>query len=227
MPDRDRDIDELISIAARTVGALQSVANTQVARADTNERNRLSLLHLHGAAGMYVGPMFAAIGPPGMTGSTWVVLQSLPGMPYSMGALFFAAGLLLYEATTRRNIRLEVVGLLGMALCYATIALSFAAAVALWLAEWASVSEAFASAVLGAEAVSLMLWGLRRRRPRYSLMLHLCVGWSVGFSLGVHITPDTPRPWPSFYAHGVYAHLTAILVVHLITLAVRRRRGLG
>jgi hypothetical protein len=219
------DPDELLTLAAKAVGGLQMVAQAQVKRAEVNEQNRLNLLHLHGAAGMYVGPLFAAIGASGMQGNTWAVLRLFPWMPYSMGALFFASGLLLYEATTRRMIRTEIAGLVAMASCYTIISLSFALAVLIWMCEWPSVNEGFVTSLLGAEGVAVLAWALRRRRIRHSLALHLCAGWSVGFSIGLIFANGSPEPRPSFYAHGVYAHLSAILIVHLVTLALRIRRA--
>lgn len=219
------DPDELLILAAKAVGGLHLVAQAQVKRAEVNEQNRLNLLHLHGAAGMYVGPLFAAIGTTGMQGNTWAALRLFPWMPYSMGVLFFLSGLLLYEATTRRMVRTEIAGLIAMAVCYTIISASFALAVIFWMFEWPSINEGFVTSILGAEAVAVFAWALRRRRIRHSLALHLCAGWSVGFSLGLMFADGAPEPRPSFYAHGVYAHLSAILIVHLVTLALRVRRG--
>jgi hypothetical protein len=219
------DPDELLTLATKAVGGLQMVAQAQVKRAEVNEQNRLNLLHLHGAAGMYVGPLFAAIGATGMQGTTWVALRLVPWMPYSMGVLFFLSGLLLYEATTRRMVRTEIAGLIAMATCYTIISTSFALAVVIWMCEWPSLNEAFVTSLLGAEAVAVLAWSLRRRRVRHSLALHLCAGWSVGFSIGLMVADGSPEPRPSFYAHGVYAHLSAILIVHLVTLALRVKKG--
>jgi hypothetical protein len=216
--------DEMVAAVARAVGGLQMAAVHVQAVADRSERNRLNLLHLHGAAGMYVGPLFAAIGAAGMTGSTWSVLRLLPFMPYSMGVLFFVGGTVLYEATTRRMFRTEIVGLVLMAFCYLVIAVSFAASVAVWMAEWPQQYPGFYASIGVCEAVALLLWAFRRIRMPHMVWLHLMVGWSVGFAIGLFFTGGAPEPRPSMFAHGVYAHLSAVLVVHLGTLAWKLRQ---
>jgi predicted membrane channel-forming protein YqfA (hemolysin III family) len=214
--------DDLVGALAQALGGLQMAATSAANTATRSERNRLNLLHLHGAAGMYIGPLFAAIGPSAMTGPNWAILRAIPYMPYSVGALFFVGGFVLYEATTRRAKRTEIAGLCVMAASYVTIAVSFFVSVLLWLADWGGPFAPLLATIGWAEAGSLVLWTLRRRREWPHLALHLAVGWSIGFSLGIQYAP---QPFPSWYAHGVYAHLAAILAIHLGTLIQKVRRG--
>lgn len=144
------------------------VADRQVRR---EQRNRLSLLHLHALAGMLIGPTFAAIGTEGMRAPIWLVVRLIPGTPYSLAALMFAGALVLGASTTVRNLRWEIIGLTMLLSWYTIIAVSFAIAIVVWVIEG---------------------------------------------------RPAEAGP-PSLYAPFVYAHLAAVMCVHLYTLRKMRR----
>lgn len=100
--------------------------------AGRDERNRLSLLSVHGAVGVVLAPLFTQVMT---TGPSWTVLRHVPGAPDSLAALVGVGGLVLVTATAVRSLRWETVGLVMMIAWYAVMASGFAAAIGVWIAH--------------------------------------------------------------------------------------------
>lgn len=124
--------DQAIDRLAVTLDALDDHLRISDATVRRSERNRLSMLHLHALAAVIIGPLFAAVGKTGMTGATWAVVRLLPGAPFTLAAVLFTGGLILGVATWFRALRWEMFGLWMLLMWYATVSLSFGAAVLLW-----------------------------------------------------------------------------------------------
>lgn len=129
--------EDAIAALAHTLDSLDSHIRTVDATAKRSEKNRLSMLHLHAAAAVVIGPLFAAIGRDGMVGATWTVTRMIPGAPFTLGVILFVGGAILGPATWFRVLFWEKIGLWMLLVWYATIAVSFAAAVVLWLLQGA------------------------------------------------------------------------------------------
>lgn len=171
-PPRDDPIGRL----ADYLDAIDHNIHDAEAQVTRSEGNRLTLLHLHAAFGVVIAPTFALIGRDGMTSSIWVVIRQLPGAPYSLAVVLFAGAVILGVATTVRNLRWEITGLLMLLFWYLIIAVSFGAAVLVWLAEgsrgptpsfYAPFVYAHLSGVLTIHLRTLrkMLKARRRRTP--------------------------------------------------------------
>lgn len=123
---------DAVDALARTLDALDEHLQASDATARRSETNRLSLLHLHAGAAIYIGPLFALVGSDGMQGAAWVLIRMIPGAPYSLGALLFTGGLILAVATWRRAVLWEMVGLCVLLSWYLIITVSFGAGAAGW-----------------------------------------------------------------------------------------------
>lgn len=137
------------------------------------EGNRLSMLHLHALAALFIGPLFAAIGREGMNTPIWVVARSFPGAPYTLGLLIFIGGLILGPATWYRVIRWEKVGLWILLTWYAIISISFGGAILLWLTTgmdtakpsfYAPMVYLHLTAIMGVHLLTLQRMTARRRQ---------------------------------------------------------------
>jgi hypothetical protein len=164
--------EETIDELARTLDALDDHLRSSDASARREQRNRLSMLHLHAAAACYIGPLFTLIGEEGRRGAAWTVIRLIPGSTVTLGLLLAAGGLILGTATFRRVVFGEMLGLCVLLVWYLIVAVSFGLGALGWYLGW---------------------------------------DWVAG-----------SRPVP--YSHGVYAHLAAIMLVHLGTL-IRIRRA--
>lgn len=125
--------EEAIARLASTLDALDDHIRVADATVKRSERNRLSMLHLHALAAVVIGPLFATVGRGGMSGAIWVTVRLIPGAPFTLAILLFTGGIILGTATWLRAVRWEMLGLWILLGWYATIALSFGAAVLLWL----------------------------------------------------------------------------------------------
>lgn len=96
-------------------------------------RNRLNMLHLHAAAAILVGLLFALLDPAALSGANWAIARLIPGMPVTLGILLLTGGLILGPATHWRSPRWEKVGLWIILSWYAIIAFSFGGASLLYL----------------------------------------------------------------------------------------------
>jgi uncharacterized membrane protein SirB2 len=109
-----------------------------VRKVDANERrerrNRLNMLHLHSAAAVLIGILFAIHDPAALTGANWAIARLIPGMPVSLGLLLLIGGLILGPATHLQSLRWEKTGLWIIMAWYAIIAFSFAGSSLLYLA---------------------------------------------------------------------------------------------
>lgn len=124
--------EEAINALARTLDDLDIHLQRSDATVKRSEKNRLSMLTIHGVAAMFIAPAFMAIGRDGMQGATWVVARLIPGSPYTLAVLLFAGGLVLAVATAYRAVWWEMLGLWILLSWYAIIAVSFGAAVVVW-----------------------------------------------------------------------------------------------
>lgn len=99
-----------------------------------SERNRLSLLVLHGLAAIVIAPLFLAqtAAPGGMDNPTFVALRLIPAAPYVLSAILALGGLILVPATLVRNRPWEMVGLTLLSVWYLTISIGYAAAIGVW-----------------------------------------------------------------------------------------------
>lgn len=127
--------EDTIDALARTLDALDDHLRLSDATVRREQRNRLGLLHVHAAAAVVIAPLFAALGPDGMTGATWAVARLIPGAPYTLAALLMVGGVILGTATWYRRVGWELVGLWVLMSWYAIIAVSFGGAVLLWFAD--------------------------------------------------------------------------------------------
>lgn len=150
--------EDPILALAKTLDSLDVHINVVEGKAKRNESNRLTMLHLHALAAMIIGPLFGAIGHDGMRGVNWVLVRYIPGAPYSMAVVMFTGGVILAVATTRRDLRWEMVGLWMLLVWYFTLAASFAGACLIWLAGAAPVGSGRPS--LYAPAVYFHLTGV-------------------------------------------------------------------
>jgi hypothetical protein len=125
--------DDRVTEMAGLLDALDDHLRDSDIRVRRSEGNRLSLLHLHAAAALYIAPLFAAMGRDGMTGPAWALVRMIPGAPYTLAVLFGAGGLILGTATWFRAPRWEILGLCMLLAWYLTIAISFAGALLMWL----------------------------------------------------------------------------------------------
>lgn len=124
-----------IEALADTLDALDIHLNRAETVVKRSEANRLSLLHIHAAAAVVIGPLFASIGVEGMYGSSWRVVRLIPGAPYSLAAVLAVGGVILGVATWYRHKPAELVGLALLLTWYILIAVSFGLASLLWLAD--------------------------------------------------------------------------------------------
>ena len=99
-----------------------------------NERNRLSLLVLHGVAAVVIAPLFAlqTAGPTGMSSPSFVAIREIPNAPYTLAFLLGLGGLILVPATVSRHRPSEMVGLAMLAAWYLVLAVGFGMAVGVW-----------------------------------------------------------------------------------------------
>nr|WP_221374420.1 hypothetical protein [Actinoplanes polyasparticus] len=165
--------EDAINALARTLDDLDLHLQRSDATVKRSERNRIGLLHLHALAALYIGPLFAFVGPEQLAGAAWVLIRYIPGAPESLGCLLFLGGVVLAVSTWRRSAGWEILGLCLLLTWYLTIAISFGGGLLWWL--------------------------------------------TGGFP------PGTPKPAP--YSHGVYLHLSSVMVIHLLTLLrIRRAR---
>jgi hypothetical protein len=127
--------EEAIAALARTLDDLDQHLQVSDATAKRSERNRLSLLHVHAVFAVFIAPLFAAIGDTGMAAATFTVVRLIPAAPFSLAGLLFIGGVILGIATWQRHILGEIIGLWILMCWYATLSVSFAGAVFLWLAD--------------------------------------------------------------------------------------------
>jgi hypothetical protein len=130
--------EDRIDALARTLDALDEHLQVSDATVRRSEKNRLSLLHVHAVFAVAIAPLFAALGQDGMRGPSWVVIRLIPGAPYTLAALLGIGGVILGVATWYRAVVWETAALWVLMAWYALIAVSFAGAVLLWLADGAS-----------------------------------------------------------------------------------------
>jgi hypothetical protein len=168
------DALDALSDALDAIDVHVRVADARVKR---TEKYRLSMLHVHAIMAMLIAPLFMAIGRVGMRGPTWVTARLIPGAPYTLGVFLFAGGMILAVATWYRAIRWEMFGLWILLCWYASISISFGAAVVLWIHHGAldgPTKPALYSPVVYLHYVCIMavhlgtLFRLRRlqRRPK-------------------------------------------------------------
>lgn len=103
------------------------------ATAKRERRNRLNMLHLHAAAAILIGPLFALVEPATLNGANWAIIRLIPGAPITLGIFLLAGGLILAPATHFRQLRWEKAGLWIILAWYAIIAFSFGGASLLYL----------------------------------------------------------------------------------------------
>jgi hypothetical protein len=126
--------EEKIEALAAALDRVGEHVDAVDATARRSEKNRLSMLHLHAAAAILVGCLFAAVDNSAMQGPNWIVIKMIPGAPESLGYFLLAGGLILGPSTWYRRLFWEKVGLWIILLWYATISTSFGTATLLWLA---------------------------------------------------------------------------------------------
>lgn len=126
---------EAIARLAYTLDSLDLQIRTVDAKAKRSEKNRLSMLHLHALAACVIAPLFASLGREGMAGPAWVLARNIPYAPYSLAALLLTGGIILGYATWHRMIRWEMLGLWMLLSWYGILALSFAGAQIVWIAN--------------------------------------------------------------------------------------------
>ncbi len=132
--------EDSLDALARTLDALDEHLPRSDATVRRSERNRLTILHLHAAAGVYIGPLFALVDEAGQRGAAWQVIRLVPGSTVTLGALLFLGGLILGVATWHRAVRWEMVGLCLLLSWYLIVAVSFGLGAAGWYLGWGWVA---------------------------------------------------------------------------------------
>lgn len=126
--------DDPVAALAEWISAMDVTSRRTTATLRRSERNRLSLLVVHGLAALVIAPLFFAqtAAPGGMDSPTFVVLRLVPAAPYTLSTILTLGGLLLVPATLAHNRQWEMTGLLLLIVWYLTIAVAYAAAIAVW-----------------------------------------------------------------------------------------------
>lgn len=93
---------------------------------------RSNLLWVHATAAMLIAPLFASIGKQGMSGPTFDIMRLIPGAPMSVATVLGFGGFILGLGCVLRSRKLEIAGLIGLAVWYVLIAVSFGGAVVSW-----------------------------------------------------------------------------------------------
>ena len=120
-----RDLDDLMERNTRTT------------------RNRLSLLHIHAATAVLVGGAVVLNGPEGIATPAYAGVRLIPGAPATVGAMLIIFGIVLGIATWFREIRWEMVAVVGMVGWYLLWATSFAYAVIAWQIDPVGVKPSY------------------------------------------------------------------------------------
>ncbi len=151
---------------ADTLDVLYDIVERSGGTVKRSEGNRLSLLYLHALFALFISPLFMlwGFGPNAMKTTTWQVARAIPGQSTTLAALLFLGGAVLLLGTATRSPRWAGTGLMLILIWYSIIAVTFAAAIILWV---------------------------------------------------LNGSPDATQP--ALYAPGVYAHLAAVMVIHLTT----------
>lgn len=128
--------EETIDALARTLDALDGHLRSSAATARREQRNRLTILHAHALAGIYIGPLFTLITEEQRRGAAWTVIRLVPGSTVTLGLLLFTGGLILGVSTLQRHLVGEMAGLCVMLCWYLTVAVSFGLGAAGWYLGW-------------------------------------------------------------------------------------------
>ena len=128
--------EDRIDALARTLDALDEHLQVSDATVKRSERNRLTILHLHALAAVYIGPLFTLVTPEGRAGAAWAVIRLVPGSTVTLGIMLFLGGLILGVATFQRAVRWEMVGLCVLLGWYVVVAVSFGLGAAGWYLGW-------------------------------------------------------------------------------------------
>lgn len=125
--------EDKIDQLARALDGVEIHVRAVDASARREQRNRLNMLHLHAAAAVLIGPLFALVEPATLNGANWAIIRVIPGTPVTLGLFLLLGGLILGPSTHLRHPRWEKVGLWIILTWYAIIALSFGGAGLLYL----------------------------------------------------------------------------------------------
>lgn len=128
--------EETIDALARTLDALDDHLRSSDATAHREQRNRLTILHAHALAGVYIGPLFALVSQEQQRGAAWQLIRVVPGSTVTLGWLLFTGGMILGTATFLRAVVWEMVGLCVLLSWYLTVAVSFGLGAAGWYLGW-------------------------------------------------------------------------------------------
>lgn len=102
------------------------------AKKEKNNRNRLSLLHIHAFTAIGVGSGMIANGPEGIATPAYAGVRLIPGAPLTIGLALVFLGIVLGFATYVRHVSGEIFALVGMTVWYLLFATSFAYAALVW-----------------------------------------------------------------------------------------------
>jgi hypothetical protein len=102
-------------------------------RARHGTRYRLNLLWVHAIAALLMAPLFMATGRDGMTAPSFAFLRSLPGSPYTVGAVLMLGGLVVGMGCIFRAKAIEAAGLVLLGVFYLTLAITFSVPPVRWL----------------------------------------------------------------------------------------------
>lgn len=125
-------LDDQAVHLAEVLMSLEHSTRRDAAKLYRNERNRTSLLKVHGGAALTIAPLFAISGHS-MTGPNWELFWHIPWFPYSFAALLWLGGATLLVATLARNRTWEMVGLRIVQSWYLAQSVGFAWPVVVWL----------------------------------------------------------------------------------------------
>ncbi len=133
-PQPEDQLADVLAALQAHVDDAQIHARQEAEVAKSDRSNRFTLLYVHAFFAILVAPLCVWHGiVTGLSGPSWSVARAIPGVPYSIGTVLFAGGVILALATAARSRAWIIAGLAAILSWYVIIALTFSGAVVLWL----------------------------------------------------------------------------------------------